>query len=390
MPSPYDVLIVGGGIIGSSIAYNLANDHFDGTIAVFERDPTYEFSSTTLSAGGIRRQFSTEVNVRISQYGVQFYKEFDQTMAVDGEKAHVEFQQRGYLFLANEKNWPLMNSHHEFQTKLGVDVALLTPEESLKIVPHLKINDLVGSSFSPGDGYLDPYGTLQGYGRKARSLGVTYITDEVTRINRDGDRVTGIVTRKGDTYTGAIVVDSAGPWAAEVGLMAGVELPIDPVRRMAYVFQPGVIFDYDLPLVIDVTGLYFRHETGRIIMTGKSIVDEPPGFNFTVDKAFFNNDMWPILANRVPVFDRLKLIRGWAGLYAINRLDNNALIGAHPDLEGFYMAIGFSGHGFQQAPAIGKGMSELIRLGRYETVDLNPLSYERVLTGNLVIEQEVV
>jgi glycine/D-amino acid oxidase-like deaminating enzyme len=311
-------------------------------------------------------------------------------MAVDGEKAHAEFQQRGYLFLANKKNWPVMNRHHEFQTKLGVDVALLSSKETLKIVPHLKTNDLVGSSFSPGDGYLDPYGTLQGYAKKARSLGVTYITDEVTRIMRDGDRVTGIVTRKGDTCTGAIVVDSAGPWAAEVGFMAGVELPIDPVRRMAYVFQPAVIFDYDLPLVIDVTGLYFRHETGRIIMTGKSIVDEPLGFNFTVDNAFFNNDMWPILANRVPIFDRLKLIRGWAGLYAINRLDSNALIGAHPDLEGFYMAIGFSGHGFQQAPAVGKGMSELIRLGCYETIDLSPLSYGRVLTGNLVVEQEVV
>jgi len=390
MPLTYDVLIIGGGIMGSSLAYNLMNDQFTGRVAVFEKDPTYEFSSTTLSAGGIRRQFSTEVNIRISQYGMQFYERFDETMAVNGEKAHAEFQQKGYLFLANEKNWPLMKRHHEFQTNLGVDVELLSPEETLKIVPHLNAEDLVGSSFSPGDGYLDPYGALQGYAKKARSLEVTYINDEVSKVLKEKNRVTGLVTKKGETYRGAIIVNTAGPWAAEVGRMARVELPVDPVRRMAFVFQPPEIFDYDLPLVIDVTGLYFRHETGRIIMTGKSILEEPPGFNFTVDRSFFNNTLWPILAQRIPVFDRLKLIRGWAGLYAINRLDSNALVGEHPDLKGFYMAIGFSGHGFQQAPAVGKGMSELIRLGRYETVDLSPLSFERVLTGKRVIEEEVV
>jgi len=212
----------------------------------------------------------------------------------------------------------------------------------------------------------------------------------VTKILKNGNRVTGIVTRKGGTYTTAAVVNAAGPWAAEVGRMAGVDLPIDPVRRMVYVLQPSEIFDYDLPLVIDVTGLYFRHETGRIIMTGKSIADEPPGFNFRVDRSFFTQKIWPILASRIPAFDRLKLIRGWAGLYAINRLDSNALLGEHPIVKGLYMAIGFSGHGFQQAPAVGKGLSELIRLGRYETLDLSPLNYERVLTGRLVIEEEVV
>ncbi len=390
MSSQYDVLIIGGGIMGSSTAYNLMNDGFRGRVAVFEKDPNYEFSSTTLSAGGIRRQFSTEVNIRISQYGIEFYDNFDEAMAVDGEKAHAEFQRRGYLFLADEKNWPIIERHHKIQTRLGVEVELLSPEETLKVVPHLNTGDLVGSSFSPEDGYLDPYGVLQGYIRKAKRFGVTYINDEVTRILKHGDQVTGVMTRKGDTYAGGVLVNTAGPWAAEVGHMAGVELPVSPVRRMAYVFQPAEIFDYDLPLVIDVTGLYFRHETGRIIMTGKSIPDEPPGFNFKVDRSFFNNELWPILGDRVPVFDRLKLLRGWAGLYALNRLDSNAFIGEHPGIPGFYMAIGFSGHGFQQAPAVGKGLSELIRLGRYETIDLGPLSYERVFTGQLVMEEEVV
>jgi len=343
-----------------------------------------------LSVGGIRRQFSTEVNIRISQYGIRFYEAFDEAMVVDGEKAYAEFKQHGYLFLANEKNWPIIKQHHEFQTSLGVDVELLSPEETLKIVPHLNTGDLAGASYSPRDGYLDPHGTLQGFARKAKSLGVAYINEEVTRILKEGNRITGVMTAKGDTYAGSIIVNTAGPWAAEVGRMAGVELPVDPVRRMVYVFQPAETFEYDIPLVIDGTGLYFRHETGRIIMTGKSIVDEPPGFNFAVEKSFFNKEMWPILAERVPVFDRLKLIRGWAGLYAINQLDSNALLGKHPDIDGFFMAIGFSGHGFQQAPAVGKGLSELIRLDRYETNDLSPLNYERVLTGKLVMEEEVV
>jgi glycine/D-amino acid oxidase-like deaminating enzyme len=386
----FDILIIGGGIMGSSIAYHLKKDGFPGRIAVFEKDSTYEFSSTTLSAGGVREQFSTEVNIRISQYSIDFYEKFDEAMAVNGEKAHAEFRQRGYLFLASETNWPLIEKNYHFQKRLGANVNLLSVEEALKIIPHLNPKGLVGASFGRKDGYLDPYGTLQGFIKKARNLGVRYVNDEITGILKDRSQVNGVTTRKGDKYTGAVIVNAAGPWAAEVGKMAGVDLPVDPVRRMVFVFQPSEIFNYDLPLVIDVTGLYFRHETGKVIMAGKSILDEPPGFNFKVDNAFFNQTMWPILADRIPVFDRLKLIKGWSGLYEINRLDSNALLGEYPGLKGFYMAIGFSGHGFQQAPAVGKAMSELIRLGRYETIDVSPLNYERVISGKLVIEEEVV
>jgi glycine/D-amino acid oxidase-like deaminating enzyme len=330
------------------------------------------------------------VNIRISQYSIDFYEKFDEAMAVNGEKAHAEFRQRGYLFLASETNWPLIEKNYHFQKRLGANVNLLSVEEALKIIPHLNPTGLVGASFGRKDGYLDPYGTLQGFIKKARNLGVRYVNDEITGILKDRSQVNGVTTRKGDKYTGAVIVNAAGPWAAEVGKMAGVDLPVDPVRRMVFVFQPSEIFNYDLPLVIDVTGLYFRHETGKVIMAGKSILDEPPGFNFKVDNAFFNQTMWPILADRIPVFDRLKLIKGWSGLYEINRLDSNALLGEYPGLKGFYMAIGFSGHGFQQAPAVGKAMSELIRLGRYETIDVSPLNYERVISGKLVIEEEVV
>jgi len=168
----FDILIIGGGVMGSSIAYHLANDGFDGRIGVFEKDPTYERSSTVLSVGGIRRQFSTEVNVRIGQYSLSFYKEFGERMEVAGERPEIDFKPRGYLFLGNEKNWPILVKHQAFQKSLGVETRLLDVKETLQIIPDLNMEDLVGSSFSAGDGYMDPHSGLQGFVRKARSLGV--------------------------------------------------------------------------------------------------------------------------------------------------------------------------------------------------------------------------
>jgi len=386
----FDVIIIGGGVMGSSIAFNLVNDGLRGRIAVFEKDPTYERSSTTLSAGGIRRQFSTEVNIRMSQYSLSIYREFGERMEVEGERPEIEFKPRGYLFLGNEKNWPLLVKHQRIQKSLGVETQLLDVKETLGIIPDLNTEGLVGSSYSPGDGYMDPYSVLQGYVKKSRHLGVQYVYKEVATILKEGSRVAGIRTKEGDVYLSPCVVNAAGPYAGEVGRMASIEIPVIPVRRVVYVFKPPRLFEYDLPLVIDTSGLYFRHEAGRHILTGKSRKEEPPGFNFTYDRNYFNEAIWPDIAFRVPLFDKLKLIRGWAGLYEVNEWDNNAILGEHPEVRGFFMAVGFSGHGFQQAPAVGKALSELIRLGRYETVDVSPLSFERIQKGEKVLEEEVV
>lgn len=386
----FDLLIIGGGVMGSSLAYHLANDGFDGRIGVFERDPTYEKASTVLSVGGIRRQFSTEVNVRLSQYSLTFYQEFGDRMEVGGDRPEIDFKPRGYLFLGNEKNWPILVRHQSFQKSLGVKTQLLTIPETLELIPDLNAEDLVGSSFSAGDGYMDPHNVLQGFARKARHLGVEYIHQEVVEILRKGDRLKGLKTKDGTTYFCSSMVNTAGPYAGEVGRMAGIEIPVVPVRRMVYLVKPPRLFEYDLPLVIDTSGVYFLHETGRQILTGKSRREEPAGFNFQWDRTYFNETIWPSLAHRIPLFDELKVVSGWAGLYEVNQWDANGIIGEHPEVRGFYMAVGFSGHGFQQAPAVGKALSEWIRLRRYETVDVHPLGYERILEGRKVLEEEVI
>jgi glycine/D-amino acid oxidase-like deaminating enzyme len=390
MPNNYDAIIIGGGIMGSSLACHLARDGFGGAIAVFEQDASYERASTTLGVGGIRRQFSTAVNIRLSQYSLSAYREFAETMEVDGTRPEIDFRQRGYLFLGNEKNWPLLVKHQRFQQSLGADTVLLGLEETLKLVPDLSPEGLVGSSYSPGDGYLDPYSALQGYVKKAKSLGVRYLYREVAAVLKEAGRVTGVRTGTGEVYHAPVVINAAGPHAGAVGKMAGIEIPVVPVRRMVYLFAPPRPFDYDLPLVIDTTGLYFRHESGRSILTGKSKLDEPPGINFDWDRGYFEEVIWPEIAFRVPLFNELKLIRGWAGLYEVNLWDYNGIVGACPELGGFYLAAGFSGHGFQQAPAVGKALSELIRLGRYETIDVSDLCYERIGEGRKVLEEEVV
>jgi FAD-dependent oxidoreductase domain-containing protein 1 len=387
----YDIVVVGGGVIGSSIAYNLANDGFNGSILVIEKDPTYEFASTTLSAGGVREQFSLVENIKISQYGLSIFENFDDIMARNGDKAHAEFKQRGYLFLANEKNWQALKRNYEVQQGVGAKVSLLSKDDLRELVPHLKVDDVVGGCFGSRAGYLDPYGILQGYVKKGKELGVAYLHEEVTGIEVAGKRIGGVVTDKGTNIRCGIVVNAAGPYASHIGNLVGLQLPVEPLRRMAYVFDPAVKFDYDLPLVVDTDGLlYFRHETGKTVLTGRAISDEPPGFNFEWSREYYLDVVWPQIAERVSTFDTARLIRGWAGLYGMNRVDGNAIVGQLGEVEGFLGAVGFSGHGLQQSPAVGKCMSELIRLGRYETIDLSCFSYDRFDTGKLVFEEEIV
>jgi glycine/D-amino acid oxidase-like deaminating enzyme len=281
----YDILIVGGGVIGSSIAYHLLNDGLDCTVAVLEKDPSYEFASTPRSMGGIRQQFSTEINIRIGLYGIEVIEHFDDEMAVDGEPAHADYHPRGYLFLADENNWETIRKQYRLQRSLGVEVDLLTPEEVKDMLPHMNVEGLQGGSYGRRAGYLDAYGLLRGYQRKAKSLGANYIHEEVVEILRQKDRVVGVRTSKGDVLEGASVVIAAGPWAAEVGAMAGVELPVAPTPQMAFCFDPAEKFDYELPFTFHPHGQWFRHESGKQVVTGKDR-NETPGFRFDWDRQY--------------------------------------------------------------------------------------------------------
>lgn len=388
MANKTDIIIVGGGVIGSSIAYNLLNDGYTGEVTVFEKDKVYEFASTPRSAGGFRQLFTTGINVQISRYGLKKYTTFAEDMAIGNEKAEIDFKQPGYLFLAKNENMDQLKKQMELQQSYGVPSELMSKEELLSIIPELYIDDLQGGLYCGEDGYLDPYSVMQGYARKAKELGANYVYEEVESITSMRSKVSGVQLKNGEPYEAPIVVNCAGPWAPALSEKAGLPIPIVPLKRQIIQFDIAEPLKNLLPLTVDPSGVYFRHE-GTSIITGYG-EKVKPGIDFRWNRSFFEEQLWPVLAERVPNFERAKITGGWAGMYSHNTKDQNAIIGGHPEMDGYYMAVGFSGHGMQQAPAVGKGLSELIQTGHYETLDLSPLRFERFAENELVIEGAIV
>ncbi|PAV28791.1 FAD-dependent oxidoreductase [Virgibacillus profundi] len=383
-----DIIVIGGGVIGSSIAYNLLNDDYNGEVTVFEKDSIYEFSSTPRSAGGIRQLFTTAINIQISRFGLKKYLTFPEDMAVGNEKAEIDFKQRGYLFLAKNETIEELKQQWMLQQSNGVPSELLSKEELLSIIPELTIDDLNGGLYCGEDGYLDPYSVMQGYARKSKQLGADYVYEEIDSILQNHGKVSGVKLSNGDIYEAPIVVNCAGPWAPALSEKMGYPLPVIPLKRQIIQFDIAEALVNDLPLTVDPTGVYFRHE-GKSLITGFSETVRP-GIDFKWKRSFFLEQLWPILSHRISNFERAKIVSGWAGMYSHNTIDQNAIIGAHPEVHGYFIACGFSGHGMQQAPAVGKGLSELIRTGRYETLDLSPLRFERFAENNLIIEGAIV
>ena len=388
-----DVVIVGGAIIGSSVATFLADrPDFDGRIVVVERDTTFRTSSTTLSAASIRLQFSTPLNVQISQFGVEFIKALDRYLAVDGHVPEIDFVENGYLFLATDAGRSTLEHNHAVQRELGVPVELLAPAELSARFDWLRTDDIaLGSLGLAGEGWFDAYALLQGFRRKARSLGVEERVGEVEAIEVDGSRVAGVRLTDGSEIAADWVVNAAGPRAADVAAMAGVELPVRPRKRIVYHLESPVSLGA-APLTIDPTGIYFRPE-GPAYVSGWSPRDgepDPDTLDLVADRAPFESLVWPALAHRVPAFDQLRLLDAWAGHYEVNTLDHNAIVGPHPRLTNLILANGFSGHGLQQAPAVGRGLAEWIATGRYETLDLAPLGYDRIEREEPIRELSVI
>lgn len=384
-----DVVIIGGGVVGSSAAYHLARDGRPRRICVVERDPTYEKASTSRSAGGIRQQFSLPENILMSQYGLEVYRNFAELVAVDGEAPDIALRQQGYLFLATERGVEAMKESHRLQRSLGAPVELLDRDALAARFPSLVADDIAMASFGPEDGWIDPYAALQGFRRKARSLGAVYIADEVVGIETSAKKAERVRLKSGEKLAAGTVINAAGAWSREVSQMVGMPLPVEPVRRMAFFFQVRESLE-PLPLVIDPSGLWLRPE-GAGYICGRSIADEPPGYNFEVDYAYFDEVLWPLLAARVSAFQALKPGRSWAGLYDLNRLDENLIIGPWVgSLENFHVACGFSGHGLQQAPAVGRALAELVLDGRFVTIDLSRLTYQRVVDCTPCPEHAIV
>jgi glycine/D-amino acid oxidase-like deaminating enzyme len=385
----FDVIIIGGGIMGCTTAYYLLATDKRLEVAIVEMDPTYTYASTTLSLANVRIQFSLKQNIQISQYAFQVFEEFEEAMAVDDNKPSIAYRREGNLFMVDETGRAAAKDALALQKRLGCRVEWWSGARIKEQYPLYKTDGFAGGTFGPMDGHLDAYAVLMGYKAKARSLGAAYINDEVVEVTTAGGRVRGVRLSSDSCLNANCVINCTGAWAAKVAQTAGVVLPVKPVKRQVFALDTAVKPEGPLPLTILPSGLYFRTETGDLILLGKSMAEDPVGFDFTWDDKRFTEILWPELAEIVPAFDTLKLRRGWAGLYALNTLDGNAVLGEWPELRGFYLVNGFSGHGLQQAPAVGRYISELI-LGLTPTQDLSIFRPERILENKPLSEAGLV
>ncbi|MGB5423878.1 MAG: FAD-binding oxidoreductase [Desulfobacterales bacterium] len=389
LEATFDVVIIGGGIMGSATAFHLMKKDDRLKVAVVERDPAYTRASTTLSLSNARIQFSLKENIEMSQYAFTVLEHFAEEMAVDDNAPQVSLRREGNLFLTSPAGLTAAEAALNLQHSLGCRVDWFSPPEIKKRFPLYNVAGLAGATFSPADGHFDANAFLMGYRSKARSLGAAYLHDEVAAIETSGDRVDGVRLKSGKKMTAKFVVNCAGAWAAEIARSAGIDLPVQPVKRQVFALDTKVKPTAPLPLTVLPSGLYFRSETGGLILLGKSMEEDPVGIDFSWDDKRFTDLLWPELADVVPAFDTLKLIRGWAGLYAVNTLDGNAILGEWPELKGLFLANGFSGHGLQQGPAVGRYLAELIT-NRTPMLDLSIFSPERILERRPLSESGLV
>jgi len=388
----FDVIIIGGAVTGSSVAYHLTADPtFDGSVLVIEKDPSYQYCASALSAASIRQQYSTAINVAISLHGIAFLREIGERLAVDGDRPEIGLKEGGYLFLATPGGRPVLEENHRVQVGNGADILFLEPAALLERFPWLNVEDIAAGTWGrTGEGWFDGYGLMQAFRRKARAQGVAYKAATATGLEREGRRLTKVLLDDGSTVSCGAVVNAAGAGGPAIARAAGLEIPVRVKKRMIFSFdcQDEVP---NCPLMIDPSGVYVRPEgKGFICGSAPPADQDPDSTDFDVDHGFFEEVIWPILAARVPAFERIRPGRAWAGHYDMNLFDHNAFVGRAPEIDNLYLANGFSGHGLQQAPAIGRGLAELIVHGSYQTLDLTPLAFERLLENRPLTERNVV
>jgi glycine/D-amino acid oxidase-like deaminating enzyme len=386
----YDIVIIGGAIVGASTAYFLRKEGFSGSIALIERDPQFTHSATTLSAASIRQQFSIPENIRLSQFTLGLFRRLKEEF---GPEADIGFREGGYLILASAEGLPALATNHAVQTTEGADIVLEDRGTLERRFAWLSGEGIVAGAYGvSGEGWFDAHALLGLFRKALRGMKVDPVTAAVTGIAREGNRVTGVTLDNGETLQAGTIVNAAGPNAGTVSALAGIALPVEPRKRTVFVFEARDRFE-DMPLTVDPSGVWWRPE-GSVYITGGAEVEDgeqaadPADFEPRWD--LFEEVIWPALATRVPAFEAIKMTRAWAGHYDYNTLDQNAVIGPHPEVKNFLFANGFSGHGLQQAPAVGKALAELLVHGGYRSIDCSAFGYERVAEGRPFRELNVI
>ncbi len=395
--SSYDVIIIGGAIMGSAAAWFLAeNPDFSGDVLVVERDPSFEFASTTHTNSCIRQQFSTELNVRISQFTAAFIRNFRERMGGDTRIPEITLQSFGYLYLADTEDFAnTLRKNQKVQVAAGAATELLTANDIASRYPFYSVDDIVlGSINRVDEGYWDGATVFYWWQRQARERGVEYISNEVVDIalTPTGTQVKSVTLATGEVIACGHVVNASGPRAARTSKMVGVELPVEPRKRYTWIFKAEKPLDQVLPLTIDPSGVHVRENGGGTYMCGgHSDIDPAAAFDdFSMDHTLWENHIWPAIATRIPQFEAVRVQREWVGHYAMNTFDQNAITGPHPEIGNFLFMNGFSGHGLQQSPAMGRGISEWVTYGEYRSLDLEPFHFGRLLSGQPSIEQAVI
>lgn len=382
------IVITGGGGIGCSIAYFLSRQgRTDREIWVIERDPTYRIASSALSASSIRQQFSTPSCIQLSRFGYEFMRSIERDKARFG--AGVDLTDCGYLFVGTSGQAPALRKRTALARSMGVAIAERSPEELIARYPWLNVSDLAYAAEGlSGEGWFDGYSLMQWYRNRAREAGVQFVTGDAAAYRTAGNRITHVELSDGRLIAGDQFVNASGAWSSKLAGTVGIDLPIRPRRRCAFVVSCPTAIP-DLPILIDTSGIYLRREQNHFLcIVSPSAEHDLDDLPLDVNFAEFDDIIWPTLAERIPAFEALRVEHAWAGYYEYNVLDHNGLIGQSGP-ENSFVAAGFSGHGMMHSPGVGRGVAELLSFGEYRTIDLTPLSADRINTGNLVVEEAV-
>lgn len=389
----WDVVIAGGAVTGSSTAWWLMGMSPKLRVLVVEPDPTYAQSATALSVASVRQQFSNPINVEISRFGVDFIREFGDRIGPSGGVPSLGLKENGYLYLAGTpEGASMMEELAVMQRSLGASTEVLDATELTRRFPWMNVEDITAGSIGLRDeGWFDNMGLLGGFRNAARARGAVYVKDRVIGLDRDGDAITGAILAENGRVVAGAFLNAAGTASASVCAMADLSLPVEPRKRTVFVIDAPNARHPDAPLIIDHSGIYLRPEHDQWITATVPDDDGPcAATDWEPDHAQFEDLIWGRLYQRAEGFDAVKVSRLWVGHYDYNTLDQNAVLGRWPGTRNFYVAAGFSGHGLQQSPAVGRGMAEHILTGSYQTLDLSPMGAERIAADRPFLERAII